>query len=191
MERIYIFDNKVGDRISFMGKEFRVCEEDKKDACDGCFFYKKDECGNVRGCHKYILKEVEPESKDSEEESGMTTVAMGHGGMTSSYIRDKYFANMAEIRTEAKDGDKEFSFDKAYKSLAKMQKEKAKRYGNSALKPLDIFAKHHPYGSRLDEKLARVKNSEVLRKNDVADIIGGCMVLCEYNGWEDFDDLID
>lgn len=82
-------------------------------------------------------------------------------------------------------------FERAYKSLCKMQQAKNKNYGESALKPLDIFAKHHSYGSRLDEKLARVKNSDKLRKNDVADIIGGLMLLCKDNGWDDFDDLID
>lgn len=86
--------------------------------------------------------------------------------------------------------NKEF-FEKAYSSLCKMQVEKDKRYANSALKPLEIFAKHHPYGSRIDEKLARVKNSDVLRKNDVADIIGGLMLLCQDRGWDNFEDLID
>jgi len=82
-------------------------------------------------------------------------------------------------------------FDKAYRSLYHMQVEKDKRYGNSALQPLQIFAKHHTYGSRIDEKLARVKNSDELRKNDVADIIGGLMLLCRDRGWDNFDDLID
>ena len=82
-------------------------------------------------------------------------------------------------------------FKRAYDSIAKMQIEKDKRYANSALQPLAIFAKHHPYGSRLDEKLARIKNSDELRKNDVADIIGGCMLLCQDRGWDDFSDLID
>jgi len=82
-------------------------------------------------------------------------------------------------------------FDKAYKSLCRMQIEKDKRYANSALQPLQIFAKHHAYGSRIDEKLARVKNSDDLRKNDVADIIGGLMLLCKDRGWDNFEDLID
>ena len=82
-------------------------------------------------------------------------------------------------------------FKKAYLSLCDMQIDKDKKYANSALQPLNIFAKHHPYGSRLDEKLARVKNSDELRKNDVADIIGGCMLLCKDRGWDDFSDLID
>jgi len=86
--------------------------------------------------------------------------------------------------------NKEF-FERAYSSICKMQIEKDKRYANSALQPLNIFAKHHPYGSRLDEKLARIKNSDELRKNDIADIIGGCMLLCKDKGWDNFEDLID
>ena len=86
--------------------------------------------------------------------------------------------------------NKEF-FEKAYKSLCDMQIDKDIKYANSALKPLNIFAKHHPYGSRIDEKLARVQNSDTLRKNDVADIIGGLMLLCKDRGWDDFSDLKD
>ena len=88
------------------------------------------------------------------------------------------------------DNDERF-FIEAYQSLAKMQIAKNKKYLGSALKPLDIFSKHHAYGSRIDEKLARVKCSNKLRKNDVADIIGGLMLLCKENGWSNFDDLID
>ncbi len=82
-------------------------------------------------------------------------------------------------------------FKRAYNSLCRMQEEKDKRYGNSALKPLDIFAKHHSYGTRIDEKLARIKHSDELRKNDVADIIGGLMLLCKERDWDYFEDLID
>ena len=82
-------------------------------------------------------------------------------------------------------------FNKICTSLCKMIEEKDKRYGNSALQPLGIFAKHHNYGSRLDEKLARVKNSDELRKNDVADIIGGLILICKDKGWNNFDDQID
>lgn len=82
-------------------------------------------------------------------------------------------------------------FKTATDSLCKMLEAKNKAYGESALKPLDIFAKHHPYGSRLDEKVARIKNSEELRKNDVVDIIGGLFLICKDKGWDDFTDLID
>lgn len=85
----------------------------------------------------------------------------------------------------------EGEFDKITSSICEMLKEKDKRYGNAALNPLEIFAKHHKYGARIDEKLMRVKNSEVLRKNDVADIIGGLILICKYLSWTDFSDQID
>jgi len=94
--------------------------------------------------------------------------------------------NLWQIMNEEND-----SLNNIYNSLLKMQQAKDKAYGNSALKPLDIFAKHHNYGSRLDEKLARVKHSEELRKNDVADLIGGLVLICKDKGWTNFDDLID
>lgn len=82
-------------------------------------------------------------------------------------------------------------FKRAYESICKMQIAKNKAYGESALKPLDIFARHHPYGARLDEKLARIKNAPELYKNDLADIIGGCMLICKDRGWDNFEDLVD
>ena len=83
------------------------------------------------------------------------------------------------------------SFKKILTSICKMVEAKDKAYGNSALKPLEIFAKHHNYGSRLDEKLARIKNCDELKKNDVADLIGGCLLICKDKGWDNFEDLID
>lgn len=90
-----------------------------------------------------------------------------------------------------KSSTNDHNFSDILSSIGEMLAEKDKRYGNSALKPLDIFAKHHSYGARLDEKLARVKNSGELRKNDVADIIGGLVLICRDNGWTDFSDQID
>ena len=76
-------------------------------------------------------------------------------------------------------------------SLNEMLDAKDKAYGNSALNPLEIFARFHKYGSRIDEKLARVKNGHLLRKNDVVDIIGGLLLICRDNEWNDFSDQID
>lgn len=95
------------------------------------------------------------------------------------------------ILKEIEPKTEESFFKRAYTSLAKVQEIKNAKYGESALEPLDIFAKHHPYGSRLDEKLARVKNSDTIRKNDVCDLIGGLMLICKSNGWDNFEDQID
>lgn len=99
--------------------------------------------------------------------------------------------SLEKVVKKYKENENKLFFRECYNSLCEMQIEKDKRYANSALKPLDIFAKHHSYGSRIDEKLARVKNSQELRKNDVADIIGGLILLCKDRNWSDFSDLID
>ena len=38
-------------------------------------------------------------------------------------------------------------------------------------------------------KLARVKNSQVLSKNDVTDTIGYLILVCKEMGWETFDEF--
>ena len=86
---------------------------------------------------------------------------------------------------------RENDFRKTLESIAEMIEYKNKAYGNSALNPLEIFAKHHSYGSRLDEKLARVKYSDKLRKNDIADLIGGLVIIATDLGFTDFSDQID
>lgn len=57
---------------------------------------------------------------------------------------------------------------------------KNEKYGDSALKPNHIFYKGDSTNSikiRLDDKIGRIKNSEETRVNDVADIIGYCVLL--------------
>ena len=84
-------------------------------------------------------------------------------------------------------------------NLKKYLKEKNRRYGNSALDPIDIFSSHIRGEDqaldnilvRLDDKLNRVKNSNELRKNDVIDIAGYLILLCINRGWNNFNDQID
>lgn len=84
-------------------------------------------------------------------------------------------------------------------NFSKFLKEKNKRYGNSALKPLNIFINHKEENNkalngileRLDDKLSRIKNSDLLRKNDVIDILGYVELLCISKDWLDFDEFLD
>lgn len=79
-------------------------------------------------------------------------------------------------------------------SLNTLLQEKNKRYGNAALNPLGIFNKNRATDGiliRLDDKLQRVKNSDILRKNDIADIMGYLTLLCVEKEWTNFDELID
>jgi len=90
-------------------------------------------------------------------------------------------------------------FSTLYNSHLKMLREKNKRYGDSALDPLNIFGEHITPDSpsvngiliRLDDKLSRVKNADELRKNDISDIIGYLMLLSLAKEWDDFEDQID
>lgn len=57
---------------------------------------------------------------------------------------------------------------------------KNKMYGNSILEPKNIFYKGDSITSiliRLDDKIGRVTNSEVIRVNDIVDIIGYLVLL--------------
>lgn len=84
-------------------------------------------------------------------------------------------------------------------NMSNLLVEKNKRYGNSALSPLNIFAHHMAEDDtasnsilvRLDDKLSRIRNANELRKNDVADIMGYLTLLCVNKGWTDFKELID
>ena len=73
-------------------------------------------------------------------------------------------------------------------------KEKNRRYGDSALNPLNIFSKEpadNELCNRLDDKLSRIKVSKELRKNDVADVFGYIALLLISKGWTSFEDLLD
>ena len=79
-------------------------------------------------------------------------------------------------------------------SMQELLLEKNKRYGNSALQPVGIFSRQDSGESikiRLDDKIGRIQNSNELRKNDVADLIGYLVLLAISEGWTDFGDLID
>jgi hypothetical protein len=72
--------------------------------------------------------------------------------------------------------------------------EKNKRYGDSALAPIKIFSKgdsNSQIRNRLDDKLSRIKNSDELKKNDVADVFGYIALLMIEKGWIEFSDLLD
>jgi len=88
--------------------------------------------------------------------------------------------------------------EETVEAFKKFLLEKNKRYGNVALEPLVVFTKHKNGDpatdgilQRLDDKLSRIKNADILRKNDVADIVGYLFLLCAAKGWDDFTELLD
>lgn len=79
------------------------------------------------------------------------------------------------------------------RSIMNVLLEKNARYGNSALEPSKVFSKLNSEEGikiRLDDKINRVKNSNELRKNDIADLIGYLILLSVKKEWN-FNDLID
>lgn len=87
--------------------------------------------------------------------------------------------------------DNTTQFHKVLSSLADLLQYKNEKYGNSALEPLEIFGNKSKAGTRLDDKLARIKNSTSLKKNDIADCIGYLSLICVENGWDNFDEFKD
>lgn len=87
--------------------------------------------------------------------------------------------------------DEKPEFKETLDSINSLLEYKNKKYGNAALSPLEIFQGKCKVGQRLDDKLARVKNSDSLKKNDIADLIGYLTLACVENGWNNFDEFKD
>ena len=70
---------------------------------------------------------------------------------------------------------------------------KNERYGNSALEPLEgiKYTAEDGIKIRLADKVKRIINSDELRKNDIADVLGYLVLLCVDKDWIQFRDLID
>jgi hypothetical protein len=78
-------------------------------------------------------------------------------------------------------------------SLVMLLSIKNERYGNSALEPLEgiKYTAEDGIKIRLTDKLKRIINSDELRKNDLADVLGYTLLLCVNKEFDNFDDLID
>ncbi len=109
-----------------------------------------------------------------------------------SNIEDPIDAPQEEIEVEEMiDEPQEDKFGPVLESIKSLLDYKNEKYGNSALEPMDIFQGKCKVGQRLDDKLARVKNGDVLKKNDVADLIGYLTLVCVEKGWDSFDEFKD
>lgn len=102
--------------------------------------------------------------------------------------KEENFKKLVEVLNEELT---EESFKEITNSIADLLIYKNQKYGNSALNPLDIFNGKTKVGQRIDDKLARVKNSKELRKNDIADLLGYLTLVCQENNWTNFDEFKD
>ena len=67
---------------------------------------------------------------------------------------------------------------------------KNKAYGNSALKPLNVFSKassEDVIRQQIDHKLSRIVNADETTKNDTVDLIGYLILFCISKDWIDFE----
>ena len=87
----------------------------------------------------------------------------------------------------------EIKIEAVCENLKKLLFEKNKKYGDSALNPINIFAKTNTGLDkllvRLDDKISRINNSEELRKNDVWDMLGYLVLLIISKEWIQNNDL--
>lgn len=117
---------------------------------------------------------------------------------TEVQIEQRIETQKSESLISSKAGDlytaeklREGSFEEITSSLCSLLEYKNEKYGNSALEPLKLFAGKCKTGTRMDDKLARIKNSSELKKNDVADLIGYLILTCKEKGWSSFDEFKD
>lgn len=100
-------------------------------------------------------------------------------------ITPKKLKDLVSVKEES------ISFKEITDSITSLLEYKNNKYGDSALNSLDIFSGKTKVGQRVDDKLARIKNSKTLAKNDIADLIGYCIIICKENGWNNFDEFKD
>jgi hypothetical protein len=84
--------------------------------------------------------------------------------------------------------------DEVLKSLTLLMQYKNRKYGGSALVPVNVLSKGSTLEkllARADDKIARIQNSTTLRKNDVCDLMGYLVLICAKQGWSDFTDQQD
>ena len=92
------------------------------------------------------------------------------------------------------DKNTSWKIQKITEQLNSLLQYKNANYGDAALSPINIFSKQDASNSitiRIDDKIQRVKNSNILRKNDIADILGYLVLLCAANDWISFEELKD
>ena len=134
---------------------------------------------------------------------------MGVCGVSQPTVQDTLHTRQvrgSEIMTNdtMKDNNTQQKIELLFDNFKEFLKEKNKRYGDSALEPMNIFADDADNQQkneisqiriRLDDKLKRIKTAREqrvpLRKNDVCDVFGYVALLMVENNWLEFDDLLD
>ena len=95
---------------------------------------------------------------------------------------------------DSKNMNTQEKIDLLFENFKKFLKEKNKRYGDSAISPIQIFSKENANNqiyNRLDDKLSRIKNAKEIKKNDLCDVFGYIALALIQKDYLEFDDLLD
>lgn len=112
------------------------------------------------------------------------------GNSRNVWRKELGYAEIIEYKEPVKETP-ENDFKQITDSISDLLEYKNKKYGRSALNPIKIFEGKTKVGQRLDDKISRIKNSDVLRKNDIGDAIGYLILVCKENNWNDFSEFKD
>ena len=103
-------------------------------------------------------------------------------------------AQAQDIDEPGIDGSREEEIRYLFNQLKRFLLEKNRRYGDSALTPVKVFSKAAANDAllvRIDDKISRIKNSSIIRKNDVVDLVGYLSLYMIQREWSNLDELID
>lgn len=116
---------------------------------------------------------------------------------TSSFVEDHNAEEAAEVQAimaVAQSNSQFAPMKNVLDGLEDILRYKNLKYGNSALHGVGVLSKASVLEkllARADDKIARIKNSDVLRKGDCGDLIGYLVLICAHQGWNNFDDQKD
>lgn len=98
--------------------------------------------------------------------------------------------NVHEVNVQISDST--FKMQQILDGVKDLVAYKNEKYKNAALVPtVKIFAGKCKVGEKVDEKLTRINNATELSKNDVVDVIGYLIKVCEEKDWTDFSEFKD
>ena len=113
-------------------------------------------------------------------ETGLIPIAYNHTEVTWTKKETKVI-KMADTKQQIME---------TCESVAAMLTDKNAKYGDSALTPIKVFSKLDAANSlaiRMDDKISRLTNSDVIRRDDLTDLVGYCILFMISQGWTGYD----
>lgn len=179
--------------------------------CDWCQDARQIKKGDKFLCTEDVIMDGGRHDSDCAYKSGKTYTSERDGAITDEWgdkehwwdnwelyfkkLVDKdYFQSITEEYGKQEPFANNIKIMETCANLQNLFVYKNTLYGNSGLEPINVFSKTNAETGilqRVDDKIARIKNSPELRKNDVADLIGYLVLICVSKGWTNFDEFKD